>query len=136
MILYYFAELAARPISIIVTCFLLGTFTSRWRKCSVVTSTVGFTTKDDQNHTFILRMYVSKKTSGNKQALLSALGLTSADIAQFTIANPYNEPDAIQAGLEAWVGRKDPTWNDLLKKMREIEIATQICNALEAKLHQ
>ena len=77
-----------------------------------------------------------RKTSENKKALLSALGLTGADIAQFTIANPYNEQEAIQAGLEAWVGRIDPTWNDLLKKMRGIGIDTQVCNELEAKLHQ
>ena len=79
---------------------------------------------------------MSRKTSGNKKALLSALGFTNADIAQFTIANPNDDQEAIQEGLGAWVGRKDPTWNDLLKKMRGIEIDTQICNALEAKLHQ
>ena len=79
---------------------------------------------------------MSRKATDKKTALLQAVDLTSAQIAQHSRANPLNEEEAIQAGLEAWIDDVNPTWGDLLKAMETAKIALSDRNELEAKLLQ
>ena len=39
-------------------------------------------------------------------------------------------------GLEDWIGKVDPTWEDLLTAMETAEMTIQACNELKTKLHQ
>ena len=79
---------------------------------------------------------MSRKATNKKTALLEAVGLTSAQIAQHSKANPYDEEEAIQAGLVAWIGSVDPTWGDLLNAMESAKIDLPDRNELKAKLRQ
>ena len=79
---------------------------------------------------------MSKKATNKKTALLEAVDLTSAQIAQHSRANPLDEEGAIQAGLEAWIGSVDPTWGDLLNAMETAEIDLPDRDELKAKLRQ
>ena len=99
-------------------------------------TTVGFKSKDNQTHLVILRKHVSQEAIGRGKALLAALGLRKPQIAKCYGDNPLNEEEAIQAGLETWVGSVDPTWGDLLRAMETANIDLQARNELKAKLHQ
>lgn len=50
-----------------------------------------------------------------------------AKIAQSSKCNPYDEEEAIQAGSEAWIGKKDPTQEDLLNAMETARIGIPDC---------
>ena len=122
----------------IITCFLIRHMHA---PVHVVVSiccytTVGFKSKDNQTHLVILRKHVSQKAIGRGKALLPALGLEKPQIAKCYGDNPLNEEEAIQAGLETWVGKVDPTWGDLLKAMETADIDVQYCDELRAKLRQ
>ena len=59
-----------------------------------------------------------------------------AEIAHSSKCNPYDEEEAIQAELEAWIGKKDPTQEDLLNAMETARIGILDCNELKAKICQ
>ena len=97
---------------------------------------IGFKTKNGQTDLVILRKHVSQEAIGSGRALLAALGLRKPQIAKCYGDNPLNEEEAIQAGLETWVGKVDPNWGDLLKAMETADIDVQASDELKAKLLQ
>lgn len=86
-------------------------------------------------HLPLLRKYVSKNSARKGKALLELLGLPGEKIAQL-YTNPVDEEEAVQNGLQAWIGGNysDPTWTVLLEAMMEAEIPIQHHDDLEAKL--
>lgn len=79
---------------------------------------------------------MSSKAVGKGKALLEALGLTRSQRAQCYSRNPGEEVEAIQEGLEDWIGSVDPTWGDLLTAMETAEISIQDRNDLKKRLSQ
>ena len=82
----------------------------------------------------LLREHVSRNAPGKGRALLEGLGLTAPQITGYYGNHPLNEEEAVQAGLQGWVGEKDPTWGDLLRAMEFAGIAVQHCNKLKKAL--
>lgn len=77
---------------------------------------------------------MSSKATGNKgRALLEALVKDAAKIDSF-YGHGRNEEAAVQEGLQHWINKKDPTWNDLLAPMKNAEIAVQHSNKLKEVL--
>ena len=61
---------------------------------------------------------MSRQAWGKGRALLEALGLTRAQIAQCYGMHPLNEEESVQEGLQAWIeGGRKTTWGDLLWAM-------------------
>ena len=86
-------------------------------------------------HLVLLRMYVSRQACGNGRALLEALGLNKAEIDNCYIMHPLNEVESVQKGLQVWVeGRRNTTWDALLKAMEAAGIAVQQRNGLKEEL--
>ncbi len=86
------------------------------------------------NRLTLLRKHVSRNAPGKGRALLEALGLTAPQIEAYYGNHPLNEVEAVQAGLQGWVGERDPTWEDLLEAMKEAGIAVQHCDELKKAL--
>ena len=82
----------------------------------------------------LLREHASRNAPGKGKALLEACGLTAPQIEGYYVNHPLNEVEAVQAGLQGWVGEKDPTWGDLLKAMEFAKIGVQHCNELKKAL--
>ena len=82
----------------------------------------------------LLREHVSLKAPGKGRALLGRLELDAPQIEVCFSKYPLNEVEAVQDGLQAWVGKKDPTWGELLKAMEKAGIDVQYCNELERAL--
>ena len=72
--------------------------------------------------------------AGTGKALLEACGLTAPQIAGYYVNHPLNEVEAVQAGLQGWVGEKMGRWEDLLKAMKFAGIGVQHCNELKKAL--
>ena len=86
------------------------------------------------NRLTLLRKHVSRNTPGKGRALLAALRLTAPQIEACYGNHPLNEVEAVQAGLQDWVGERDPTWGDLLEAMKDAGIAVQHCDELKKDL--
>ena len=86
------------------------------------------------NYLMLLRKHVSRNAPGKGRALLEALRLTAPQIEGYYGNHPLNEVEAVQAGLQGWVGERDPTWGDLLKAMKDAEFNVQYCNELKIAL--
>ena len=79
---------------------------------------------------------MSRQAWGKGRALLEALGLTGAQIAQCYSMHPLNEEESVQDGLQAWIeGGRNTTWGDLLKAMETAGIAIQQCDGLKEELY-
>ena len=89
---------------------------------------------EHKNHLVLLRQHVSRNAPRKGRALLEALGLTAPQIEGYYSNHPQNEEEAVQAGLQGWVGERDPTWGDLLKAMKSAGIALQHRNELKIAL--
>ena len=68
---------------------------------------------------------MSRKAPGKGRALLEGLGLDRPQIDGCFSKHPLNEVEAVQDGLQRWIGDKDPTWGDLLKAMEYASIGVQ-----------
>ena len=77
---------------------------------------------------------MSKNAPRKGRALLAALRLTAPQIEGYYGNHPQNEEEAVQAGLQGWVGERDPTWGDLLEAMKGAGIDVQHCNDLKIAL--
>ena len=88
-----------------------------------------------KNHLVLLRKYVCRQAYGKGRALLEALGLTKAQIAKYYGMYPQNEEEAVQDGLQAWIGGSlDSTWSDLLEAMETAGIDIQQREGLKEEL--
>ena len=77
---------------------------------------------------------MSRKAPGKARALLEGLGLDTPQIEGCFSKHPLDEVEAVQDGLQGWIGDKDPTWGDLLKAMEYAKIGVQHCNELKQAL--
>ena len=78
---------------------------------------------------------MSRQAWGKGRALLEALGLTGAQIAQCYGMRPLNEEESVQDGLQAWIeGGRNTTWGDLLRAMETAGIAIQQRDGLKEEL--
>ena len=78
---------------------------------------------------------MSRQAWGKGRALLEALGLTGAQIAQCYGMHPLNEEESVQDGLQAWIeGGRKTTWGDLLRAMETAGIAIQQRDGLKEEL--
>ena len=78
---------------------------------------------------------MSRQAWGKGRALLEALGLTGAQIAQCYGMHPLNEEESVQDGLQAWIeGGRNTTWGDLLRAMETAGIAIQQRDGLKEEL--
>ena len=78
---------------------------------------------------------MSRQAWGKGRALLEALGLTGAQIAQCYGMHPLNEEESVQEGLQAWIeGGRNTTWGDLLRAMETAGIAIQQREGLKEEL--
>ena len=78
---------------------------------------------------------MSKQAWGKGRALLEALDLTGAQIAQCYGMHPLNEEESVQDGLQAWIeGGRNTTWGDLLRAMETAGIAIQQRDGLKEEL--
>ena len=78
---------------------------------------------------------MSRQAWGRGRALLEALGLTGAQIAQCYGMHPLNEEESVQDGLQAWIeGGRNTTWGDLLRAMETAGIAIQQRDGLKEEL--
>ena len=74
---------------------------------------------------------MSRKAPGKEKALLEGLGLDRPQIEGCFGKHPLNEVEAVQDGLQGWIGEKDPTWRELLDAMEYARIGVQHCNELK-----
>ena len=78
---------------------------------------------------------MSRQAWGKGRALLEALGLTGAQIAQCYGLHPLNEEESVQDGLQVWIeGGRNTTWGDLLRAMETAGIAIQQRDGLKEEL--
>ena len=78
---------------------------------------------------------MSRQAWGKGRALLEALGLTGAQIAQCYGMHPLNEEESVQDGLQVWIeGGRNTTWGDLLRAMETAGIAIQQRDGLKEDL--
>ena len=78
---------------------------------------------------------MSRQAWGKGRALLEALGLTGAQIAQCYGMHPLNEEESVQDGLQVWIkGGRNTTWGDLLRAMETAGIAIQQRDGLKEEL--
>ena len=78
---------------------------------------------------------MSRQAWGKGRALLEALGLTRAQIAQCYGLHPLNEEESVQDGLQVWIeGGRNTTWGDLLRAMETAGIAIQQRDGLKEEL--
>ena len=78
---------------------------------------------------------MSRQAWGKGRALLEALGLTEAQIAQCYGMHPLNEEESVQDGLQVWIeGGRNTTWGDLLRAMETAGIAIQQRDGLKEEL--
>ena len=77
---------------------------------------------------------MSRKAPGKARALLEGLGLDAPQIEGCFSKYPLDEVEAVQDGLQGWVGEKDPTWRELLEAMEYAKIGVQHCNELKQAL--
>ena len=78
---------------------------------------------------------MSRQAWGKGRALLEALGLTGAQIAQCYGMHPLNEEESVQDGLQVWIeGGCNTTWGDLLRAMETAGIAIQQRDGLKEEL--
>ena len=90
---------------------------------------------DLKNHLVLLRKYVCRQAYGKGRALLEALGLTKAQIAKYYGMYPLNEEEAVQDGLQAWIGGSlESSWSDLLEAMETAGIDIQQREGLKEEL--
>ena len=69
---------------------------------------------------------MSQQAWGKGRALLEALGLSAAQIAECYGMHPLNEKEAVQHGLQVWMeGGANTTWEALLEAMETAEIDVQ-----------
>ena len=69
---------------------------------------------------------MSRQAWGKGRALLEALGLSAAQIAECYGMHPLNEEEAVQHGLQLWLeGGTNTTWEALLEAMETAEIDVQ-----------
>ena len=87
------------------------------------------------SHLVLLRRRVSQQAWGKGRALLEALGLSRAQIAECYGMHPLNEKEAVQHGLQVWLeGGTDATWEALLEAMETAEIDVQQREELKEEL--
>ena len=78
---------------------------------------------------------MSRQAWGKGRALLEALGLTRAQIAQCYGKHPLNEEESVQDGLQVWIdGGRNTTWGNLLRAMETAGIAIQQRDGLKEEL--
>lgn len=77
---------------------------------------------------------MSKQAWGRAKKVLEALGLTAVQITKFFVRFPQDDEESVQAGLEEWIGKSDPTWKDVFKVMETAEIAIQQRDGLKEEL--
>ena len=78
---------------------------------------------------------MSRQAWGKGRALLEALGLAGAQIAQCYGMHLLNEEESVQDGLQAWIeGGHNTTWGDLLRAMETAGIAIQQRDGLKEEL--
>ena len=88
------------------------------------------------SHLVLLRRRVSQQAWGKGRALLEALGLSGAQIAECYGMHPLNEKEAVQHGLQVWLeGGTNTTWEALLEAMESAEIDVQQREGLKEELH-
>ena len=84
----------------------------------------------------LLRRCVSQQTWGKGRALLEALGLTTAQIAECYGMHSLNEEESVQHGLQVWLeGGTNTTWEALLEAMETAEIDIQQREGLKEEIH-
>ena len=85
-----------------------------WHTVCIHVSPVPGLSAAHSNRLMLLRKHVSRNAPGKGRALLEALTLTVPQIEGDYGNHPLKEVEAVQAGLQGWVGERDPTWGDLL----------------------
>ena len=79
---------------------------------------------------------MSQQAWGKGRALLEALGLSGAQIAECYGMHPLNEKEAVQHGLQVWLeGGTNTTWEALLEAMDTAKIDVQQREGLKEELH-
>ena len=79
---------------------------------------------------------MSQQAWGKGRALLEALGLSAAQIAECYGMHPLNEKEAVQHGLQVWMdGGANTTWEALLEAMETAEIDVQQREGFKEELH-
>ena len=87
------------------------------------------------SHLVLLRRRVSQQAWGKGRALLEALGLSAAQIAECYGMHLPNEKEAVQHGLQVWLeGGTNTTWEALLEAMETAEIDVQQREGLKEEL--
>ena len=91
---------------------------------------------DHQDHLMLLRTYVSRNAVGKGRAVLEGVQLDPAAIQACFLSNPFNDEEAVQAGLIKWTDGQGlpPTWDVLINAMDYAEIAQQHIANLKKKL--
>ncbi len=78
---------------------------------------------------------MSRQAWRKGRALLEALGLSAAQIAECYGMHPLNEEEAVQHGLQVWLeGGANTTWEALLEAMETAEIYVQQREGLKEEL--
>ncbi len=78
---------------------------------------------------------MSRQAWGKGRALLEALGLSGAQIAECYSMHPLNEEEAVQHGLQVWLeGGTNTTWEALLEAMETAKIDVQQREGLKEEL--
>ena len=78
---------------------------------------------------------MSQQAWGKGRALLEALGLSGAQVAECYGMHPLNEKEAVQHGLQVWLeGGTNTTWEALLGAMETAEIDVQQREGLKEEL--
>lgn len=92
---------------------------------------------DHPDHLVLFRENVSRAAAGRGRAVLEGVGLDAEVIEACFQGHPFNEEEAVQAGLIKWSagqGRQPPTWNVLLEAMDYAKIARRRIHQLKVDL--